>query len=192
MPGYDEELKGLGYDVERAQRLIAESSYHDVSNLPPIVFTVAGSGGGVSSINIAVAWMWQQNLGVELEIEVVEWQIFLQELRGQRFQVFEIAWVADYPDPQNFLDVLFHSGSAENHTAYSNPSVDQLLEEARSEGDLDVRVAIYQQVEQTIVKDAPWLPLFFDRGFRLVKPHVKGFFVAPMVIPYLKDIWIER
>jgi oligopeptide transport system substrate-binding protein len=192
MPGYDEELKGLGYDVERAQRLIAESSYHDVSNLPPIVFTVAGSGGGVSSISMAVAWMWQQNLGVELEIEVVEWQIFLQELREQRFQVFEIAWVADYPDPQNFLDVLFHSGSAENHTVYSNSRVDQLLEEARSESDLDARVAIYQQVEQTIVKDAPWLPLFFGREFLLVKPHVKGFFVAPMVIPYLKDIWRER
>jgi ABC-type oligopeptide transport system substrate-binding subunit len=141
---------------------------------------------------MAVAWMWQQNLGVELEIEVVEWQTFLQELREQRFQVFDIAWVADYPDPQNFLDVLFHSGSAENHTAYSNPRIDQLLEEARSESDLDARVAIYQQVEQIIVEDAPWLPLFFDREFLLVKPHVKGFFVAPMAIPYLKDIWIER
>ena len=100
--------------------------------------------------------------------------------------------MADYPDPENFLDVLFHSGSAENHAAYSNPHVDQLLEEARSEADVAARLAIYQQVEQIIVDDAPWLPLFFDRDYLLVKPHVKGFFATPMVLPFLKDIWIER
>jgi len=136
--------------------------------------------------------MWQQNLGVEIEIEVVEPSTFLQELREQTFQVFESGWVADYPDPQNFLDVLFHSGSGENYSAYSNPRVDQLLEEARQESGFDDRSAIYQRAEQIIVDDAPWLPLFFSRAYVLVKPHVKGFVAAPMVIPYLKNMWVER
>ena len=190
MPGYSEGLEGLSYDVARAQQLIAESTYHD--GLPPIVLSVPGGCTGLSSVDIAIASMWQENLGVEVEIELVDWETFLDEMRGGRFQVFEVGWVADYPDAEDFLDLLFHSESMENHTDYSNPDVDQLLEMARVEGDIDARLAMYQEIEQTIVDDAPWLPLWFGRSYFLVKPYVKGFTPAPMVIPYLKDIWIER
>jgi len=191
MPGYNEELKGLSYDVVMAQQLIAESSYSD--GLPPIVLSVAGGCAGVSSVDIAIALTWQQNLGVAVEIESVEWpETFLEDLKDGRFQAFEVGWTADYPDAENFLDLLFHSESVENHTGYSNPDVDHLLEMARVEVDFDDRLAMYQQIEQIIVGDAPWLPLWFGQSYFLVKPYVKGFSPAPMVIPYLKDIWIER
>jgi oligopeptide transport system substrate-binding protein len=126
-----------------------------------------------------------------VEIEVLEWDNFLDELRELKLQVFETGWVADYPDPENFLDILFHSQSAENHTAYSNPEVDRLLESARTESDFDTRLAIYQEAEEIIVDDAPCLPLYFSQDYLLVKPYVEGFFTAPMVIPYLKNVWIE-
>ncbi|MFQ5925055.1 MAG: peptide ABC transporter substrate-binding protein [Dehalococcoidia bacterium] len=190
MPGYNEELEGLSYDAARARQLIAESGYGD--DLPPVVLSVPGSGAAVSPATEAIAWMWQENLGGEVAIEVVEWETFLDDLREQSFQDFEVGWVADYPDPENFLDLLFHSESVENHTAYSNPDVDQLLEEARVESDVESRLGMYQEVEQTIVEDAPWLPLWFGRDYLLVKPYVKGFLPAPMGIPFLKDIWIER
>lgn len=161
-------------------------------DLPPIVFSVVGSGAYVSPVAIVIAWMWQENLGVEVEIEGVEWETFLEDLREGKFQAFMLGWIADYPDPENFLDLLFHSESVENHTAYSNPYVDQLLEAAREESDFDTRMGMYQEVEQIIVGQAPWLPLWFDRDYLLVKPYVKGFLPAPMGIPYLKDIWIER
>lgn len=190
MPGYNEELEGLGYDLTRAQQLIAESSYHD--GLPPIVLSVPGGCAAVSSLDIAIASMWQENLGAEVQIEALQWDTFLDDLREGRFQAFEVGWVADYPDAENFLDLLFHSESVENHTAYSNPDVDNLLEAARLESDFDARLAIYQEAEQIIVNDAPWLPLFFSRSYFLVQPHVKGFSPAPVVIAYLKDVWIER
>lgn len=190
MPGYNEDLEGLSYDVARAQQLIAESSYHD--SLPPIVLSVQATGAYVSSVSTAIAWMWQENLGVEVAIEGVEWETFLDDMREERLQVFEIGWVADYPDAENFLDLLFHSESVENHTAYSNPEVDELLEMARVEGDFDSRREIYQAVEETIVADAPWLPLWFGQSYYLVKPEVKGFFLAPIVIPVLNGVWIEE
>ncbi|MBE0415310.1 MAG: peptide ABC transporter substrate-binding protein [Dehalococcoidia bacterium] len=190
MPGYNEELEGLTYDVERAQQLIAESSYSD--GLPPIVLSSPGSCAGVSSVDIAIASMWQENIGVEVEIEAVEWETFLDDLREGRFQTFEVGWIADYPDPENFLDLLFHSESVENHTAYSNPDVDELLEAARVEGDVGARLEIYQEVEQIIVDEAPWLPLWFGKSYFLVKPYVKGFSPAPMIIPTFKDVWIEE
>jgi oligopeptide transport system substrate-binding protein len=190
MPGYSEELEGLSYNVSRAQQLIAESDYRD--GLPPIVLSVSGGCTGLSSVDIAIASMWRENLGAAVEIELVDLDTFLDEMRRGRFQAFQIGWVADYPDAEDFLDLLFHSESVENHTDYSNPDVDQLLEMARVEGDIDARLAMYQEIEQIIVDDAPWLPLWFGRSYFLVKPYVKGFTPAPMVIPYLKDIWIER
>jgi ABC-type transport system substrate-binding protein len=191
MPGYNEQLEGLGYDVEGARELIAESSYQDISRLPPIVLSVGSPYLAVSSVDIAIAWMWQQNLGVDVEIEVLEWDNFLDELREQSLQTFETGWLADYPDPENFLDILFHSQSVENSTGYSNPDVDRLLESARAESDVDARLAIYQEVEEIIASDAPCLPLCFSRDYLLVKPYVKDFFAAPMVIPNLKDIRLE-
>ena len=190
MPGYSEELEGLSYDVASAQQLIAESSYSD--GLPPIVLSVSGGCAGVSSVDVAIASMWRENLGVEVEIQSVEWETFLDEARERRYQAFQIGWVADYPDAENFLDLLFHSESVENHTAYRNPEVDELLEMARVESDLDARLEIYQAVEETIVADAPWLPLWFGQSYYLVKPEVKGFSPAPMVIPVLQGVWLER
>jgi len=189
IPGYSEEVEGLGYDVARAQQLLAESDYHD--GLPPVVLSVSGAGGGVGAYTEAIAWMWQENLGVEVEIEVLEFDTFLEELRDGAFQAFEIGWVADYPDPENFLDLLFHSDSVENHSAYSSPLVDQLLEEARVEANVDRRLALYHQAEQAIVEDAAVLPLWFEMSHYLVKPYVNGYSPAPMGIPILKDVWVD-
>jgi oligopeptide transport system substrate-binding protein len=190
MPGYNEGLNGLGYNVTLAQQLLAQSSYH--GSMPPVVLSVMGGCTGVSAIDSAIAWMWQENLGVNVTIQCVEAQTFPDDLREQGLQMFQIGWIADYPDPENFLDVLFHSQSAENHTAYNNSAVDALLEEARVEGNLSARLAVYQDIEQIIVTDAPWLPLYFGQDYYLVKPWVKGFAPSPMVNSLLKDVWVER
>lgn len=189
MPGYDEEVEGLSYDVARAQQLIAESSYRD--GLPPIVLSAQSFGVDVSSVDTAIAWMWRENLGVDVAIDGVEWDTFLDDLRAEELQAFEIGWVADYPDAENFLDLLFHSDSGENYSAYSNPEVDDLLEMARLEGDNASRLALYKEIEQTIVNEAPCLTLWFGQNYYLVKPEVKGFIPSPMVIPMLKNIWID-
>jgi oligopeptide transport system substrate-binding protein len=190
IPGYSEEVEGLAYDVAKAEQLLAESEYQD--GLPPVVLSVSGSGAGVSGYTEAIAWMWQENLGIEVEIEVVAFATFLDELREGAFQAYEIGWVADYPDPENFLDLLFYSDSVENHCAYSNPSVDQLLEEARVETDVDERLALYHEAEQAIVGDAAVLPLWFETSHYLVKPCVNGYSPAPMGIPILQDVWVNR
>jgi ABC-type oligopeptide transport system substrate-binding subunit len=107
-------------------------------------------------------------------------------------QAFKVGWIADYPDPENFLDMIFHCGSVENYTGYCNSSVDALLEQARVTSDVDGRMEIYHLAEQAIVQDAPCLPLWFGQNYYLVKPYVKGFNPAPTIISSLKDVWIER
>ena len=106
--------------------------------------------------------------------------------------MFSLGWIADYPDPQNFLDLKFHSASANNETKYSNPDVDKLLEQARGEQDQAKRLTLYQQAEQKIVNDAPWVPLYHGKGGVLIKPYVKGYTIPPFVIPNLRYVSIQK
>ncbi len=106
--------------------------------------------------------------------------------------MFSLGWIADYPDPQNFLEIKLHSKSPDNETKYSNPKVDELLDSARSESDQPKRIGDYQEAEKLIVDDAPWVPLFYGQDSVLVKPYVKNFVNAPFVIPRMRYVTIER
>jgi len=194
MPGYNEELKGYPFDPEKARQLIAESRYGDVSNLPEITLSVSGGGGAAARQVAAIVEMYRQNLGVDIAIQQTDWATYLQDLRAHRYQMFGLTagWIADYPDPQDFLDILFHSESRNNDTEYSNPEVDRLLEEARVEQDFEKRMKIYQQVEKMILEDAPIVPLTHDADYWLTKPYVKGMIYPPAIIPKLKYVSISK
>ena len=140
----------------------------------------------------AILRSWQVNLGVDVEIEHTEWATFLQDLNRRRFQMFVVGWGADYPDPENFLDILFHSDSSNNHMGYSNPEVDSLLEQARVEPDQTARYKQYNRIEQMIIDDAPWIPLWHSRERKvLIKPSVKDYYLVPMTIPKFRYVYFE-
>jgi oligopeptide transport system substrate-binding protein len=193
MPGYQNpDLSDYEFDPERALTLIAESSYGDTSELPEITLNVSGTGGSVGPIIEAIVESYKQNLGVEVLVEQTPWPQFLAGLNqpDPPYQMYQLGWIADYPDPQNFLEILFHTESAQNHGGYSNPEVDTVLDQARGAPDPDARLALYQQAEQMILDDAAWVPLYFGVENWLVKPYVRGFQIPPIKIPKLQYISI--
>jgi len=190
MPGYNEKLEGLSFNVERAQELIQQSKYEDISNLPPITLTTSGLGA-ISDLNAALIDMWRKNLGVEVQVRQLEPDMYFQILMEEKDELFESGWIADYPDPENFLDILFHTGSEENSGEYSNLEVDGLLEQARVEQDVTSRMRLYQQIEQTLVNDAACQPIYFDMNYTLVKPYLRGFVLTPMGVLKWKDVALE-
>ncbi len=192
-PGYDERVRGYQFDPVRAKQLLEESKYgDDLDNLPPITITTPGSFGANVSLDMEVILqMWERNLGITAEFQQTEFATFLKDLHKGRFQMFDIGWIADYPDPENFLDILFHSESTNNHTHYSNPEVDELLVQARVETDTARRYALYNEAEQMILDDAPWVPLWFDGESKLlVKPNVHDYLLPPLIIPRYRFVYI--
>lgn len=190
-PGYSAEIQGLGFDPEKAKTLLRESRYPDPNNMPRIKLAVAGTGGTAAKYVQAVLEMWRQNLGIQAQIDQVEPATYLEDLKKGKYQAFEVGWAADFLDPQNFLDVLFHSQSATNYGKYANAQVDQLLEQARVGDSLNARLPIYQQAEALIVQDAAWVPLFHLRSYLLVKPWVEGFKPTPIVLPVLRLVTVR-
>jgi oligopeptide transport system substrate-binding protein len=192
MPGFNEDLSGLGYDVTEARELIQASRYGDVSNLPPITLTTMGWGGLISQGLEAIISEWRNNLGVEVRVRQLEPERFLYYLRQEKDEMFYMGWVADYPHPQNFLDILFHSGAENNYGEYSHPEIDALLEMAGVKPDYDSSLALYQQAEQKLVEDAACLPLWFGKNHILVKPYIKGYNLSPQGLVLLNNVSIER
>jgi len=192
LPGYDLNMQGLPYDPEQALQLLAESKYGGPQGLPTIIFTDAGIGNSAGASVAAMAQMWQQNLGVTITIENLEPDKYYDLLySGQHGQLFSGGWCADYPDAENFADVLFHTGAQQNIGNYSNPELDSLLEEARLEQDVTRRIGLYQQAEQMIVQEAPALFLMHGVSYELVKPYVKGFVLTPISIPLERYMWLQ-
>ncbi|MAG36599.1 MAG: hypothetical protein CL878_10210 [Dehalococcoidia bacterium] len=192
LPGHNENVAGLEFDAGRARQLLAQSSYRESQNLPPLVLHTFGGGARPDPHILAIIEMYRQNLGVDIKIRQTDFGSFLTLLseRPEDVQMFFLSWVADYADPQNFLDVLFYSRSSENRTGYASAEVDRLLLQARTEQNRDVRLRLYQQIEQLIVEDAPWVPLWHGKEFVLVKPYVRGYRPALVVQPWLGRISI--
>jgi oligopeptide transport system substrate-binding protein len=192
LPGYNEGLNGLSYDVERARQMIARSKYGDVSNLPPITITTTGWGGLISGTLEAIVHQWRENLGVEVMVRQLEPERLLYHFKEEIDNMYFFGgWVADYPHPQDFLEVLFYTDAENNYGGYSNPGADRLLDRARAEMDYEQSLSLYQQVEQMLVDDAACLPLWFGQNYILIKPYVQGYDFSPMGDVDLSNVRVD-
>jgi oligopeptide transport system substrate-binding protein len=191
LPGYNEEVQGLGYDLDNARALITEWESENATEFPSVTFTIPGEGGYIPSILEAIMYQWQQDLGVEIEVRQLDSSAYIYRLEEEKDNIFHFGWVADYPDPQNLLEVLFHSQSKNNIGGYSNEELDDLLEQAAIEQDEGARFALYQEAEQLIIDEAACVPLWFGKNYILVKLYVQGYTLSTQGIPMLSNVSVE-
>lgn len=189
-PGYNKNLKGYEHDPDMARQLLSESKYATTISEQPIVLTISGGFGASVNLDLEVITQsWLDVLGVQVEFQQTEFATYLQDLHKRRFDMFQIAWIADYPDPENFLDILFYTHSKNNHTQYSNSAVDLLLLQARSETEQAERYRLYQEAEKIIVNEAPWIPLWHSgERYILIKPWVKDYHLTQLIVPRLRFV----
>jgi oligopeptide transport system substrate-binding protein len=166
LPGYNASARAPSFDPAEAKKLLSESKYGGAGGLPTITFSEIGSGASQGLDTQVMVEQWKENLGVTVNIA--------------------------HPDPEDIIDLLFHSTSRQNNTGYSNSEVDRIVTEARTERDVTKRIQLYQQAEQIILNDAAWIPLYFGKDHYVVKPYVKGFDPLPITIPRLRYVKIEK
>ena len=187
MPGYVG-LQAQNYDPERAQQLLREANI-----TLPLTLTYTTSGyGDVGGLPAAAITMWEETLGVTVTVEQVEPYQYNEKLyNGEIGDFFSAGWCADYPDPSNFLDTLFHSDSLQNLGGYRNATIDRLLEEARTEPDSGKRMALYHTIEEQLKADTPLIVISHDFEHLLVNQRVQGFVFTPISIPQWDKITLK-
>lgn len=189
---HDPDYRGIVFDPELAQELLAESRYAGTTFVDEIRLTIPGAGATPGSVFEAIQDMWRQHLGLEIEIQQVEFATFISEVDRGLYGFFSLGWSLDYPDPHNVLDYKFHSASLGNDTQLDSDEIDALLEEARYSLDQELRTGIYQDVDRMLVEDAIWIPLYYSVAHEVVKPYVQGYEPTRTVIPHLRYVSIEE
>ena len=194
-PGFNRNLMGYEFDPVEAKRLLEESSYGD--DLDNFAAHYHDHGGQLRRKRQPGHGSGAADVGEEpgyhggVSADGIR-HLFERTCTSAVFRCLTSAGLPTTPDPQNFLDILFHSESSNNHTNYNSPEVDALLEQARTETNEAERLRIYQQVEQQLIDDAPWIPLWYSgEQYVLIKPNVKDYLLPPLYIPRLRYVYLS-
>lgn len=174
VPGHDPAFVGLPYDPDRARKLLAEAGYPGGRGFPKLTITFRQGYKYIEDAVVAVRGDLKRNLGIECDIQQIEWAQFLTQRTNGTMPCYHLRWSADYLDPQNFLSLMLRTGSPENTIGYSNPEFDRICDQADVEPDHAKRMQLYARAEKIAVEDAPWVPMHHLRDVEMHKPYVKG------------------
>ena len=172
--GYREKIAAVPFDVAGAKRLLAEAGYPEGRGFPKMEMSYRSNRPDIQLVAEAVEAQWLQNLGVKSGSRAVEWVAYLALNNKRTLPLFHMRWGADYLDAENFLSTLLASYGNENKLNYSNPVYDALCRKADASQDPEERKRLYAQAEDLAVREAPMIPIYFQRDAELMRPSVKG------------------
>ncbi|HKS71227.1 MAG TPA: ABC transporter substrate-binding protein, partial [Ktedonobacterales bacterium] len=185
MPGYNPNVKGpdgetaTGSDVANAQKHW-QAYLSTVNNKPPkIVYSYNTSSTTASAYAQALISGWNQVLtGANVQTDTTDWATILKEEQAKKVQSYRFGWIADYPDPQDFLTLLYSTTSSYNDNNASVPQADQLMSQADGmfqTSQTDQRMSLYNQAEQLLINQVAVCPVFQYGNQYMARTYMKGF-----------------
>ena len=163
------------HDVEKAKQLIAEAGYPggvDPQTGERLTLNVDSAEAGVSGAQDArLLKQWVEAAGIHVDIKV--WQSVTWEDRVHKGQsaFFRYGWYADYPDPENFFQLLYGPNiGGVNYAQYNNPEFNHLFEQMRSMNDGPERLIVLNQMRSLMERDSPWILFYYPQGMGISYP----------------------
>lgn len=178
VPAYEASRKLPDQDIARAKQLLQEAGY--TPGKKPVMWL---SNSAIYQRRAELIQSDLSAIGIPVELRPVTFSEYRKGYRNDA-DCWYGGWYPDFPDAGNFLEPVFHSrniGPGKNNAAhYRNPQVDRLLEKARVTPPGDERIALYRQAEDILLKDLPWMPLYFEMETRYFRDGVEGVVVHPV------------
>ncbi len=169
-------VRGDAFNPEKARAILKEAGYGEGGKPFPTVTVSYNTNEGHKRIAEFFQRSIKANLGVEVQINNMEWKSLLAAAHSHEFEIARTSWCADFPDPENFL-AIFHSEGENNYSDYQSPEYDALLQQLQSTGDRAERNVIAAKAEAMLNRDQPFLPFYFYVRTYLLRPFVRG--IAP-------------
>ncbi|MCM3764657.1 ABC transporter substrate-binding protein [Neobacillus niacini] len=192
MPGYQKNLPAevdYKFDKEKAKKLLAEAGHPDGFKVEMLSTSGETDQKIVQSIQADL-----KDIGIDVEIRPLSGASYSDGARSLKYGLVYTAWFQDFPDPTNFLDVLLNGAEvpANNWAAYNNSSVNEKLNKAKSMAFGQERIDLYVEIQNEILAEAPWVPLFNPVRYAIVQPWLKGYYQHPVLMDPLHDISMTK
>jgi oligopeptide transport system substrate-binding protein len=162
----------LSYDPEKARAYLAEAGYPDGEGFPDL-YLLFNTSEGHRKIAEAIVAMWNQNLGINMQLENKEWKVYLDAQSHLDYDVSRSGWIGDYMDPITFLE-MFTTGNGNNDTGWGNEGYDALISAAFRSKTEEEHFASLMEAEAILLEELPIVPLYYYTRIYLMDPRLKG------------------
>jgi oligopeptide transport system substrate-binding protein len=183
-PLYDvKKIKGYEFNADSAKYYLAKAGYPDGKGFPKIVLELNSDGERNVAVMEEVQKELKENLNINVELNIVPFAQLVENMIGGKSDFFRGGWMADYPNPENFLWFFYgktvpnslDEPSYPNMMRYKSEEFDKLYEAGLNATSQEEAFKHFMEAENVVMRDAPILVLWYDEGYRLMQSYVKGF-----------------
>jgi peptide/nickel transport system substrate-binding protein len=199
MPGYPiEQVHGFVFNPDSARAELEIAKKELKGEMPDLTLYINKGGTRNTDVGGAVQAQIKENLGLDIHLEVREWAQLTPMIDDGKAAYFRLGWIADYPDPQNFMNLLYGKNipptgpSSINQTRYNNPEFDKVYDQAINEVDHNKAMQLWAQCDQIAINDAPQIILYYDEDYHLIQPWVKDFPIDAQDNNPMKRVWFSE
>jgi peptide/nickel transport system substrate-binding protein len=198
MSGYESKaIKGYEYNPEKAREYLAKAGYAEGKGFPETTLQINSGGGTNEQVAEAIQKMLQETLNIKVNITKVPFAQHLENYETGKVSFWRAGWVADYPDPENFLNLFWSAHippkltdkSYLNAFRYKSEKFDKAFTEALQTIDEDRRNLLYLTADQALIDDAAVMPIFYYKDYRMLQPYVKNMPQNAMEYRNLRDVY---
>ncbi len=166
-------------NCEKARQLLAEAGYPNGEGFPTVTY-LYNTSDAHKAVGEALQQMWQEELGVTVQLQNQEWNAFLETRKKGEYQIARNGWIADYNDPCSFLD-MWYTGGGNNDAQYSNPEYDAMIDAAKATSDPAERMSYFHKAEDIIIgQDWALGPIYFYTQKYMMADGISGAFYTPL------------
>jgi oligopeptide transport system substrate-binding protein len=192
MPWYDQkDVPGYSYDPAKARTLLSKAGFPAGKGLPAITLTT-----NASYLDLCKYIQSQLNeVGFTIKIDVTPPATLREMIAQSKVAFFRGSWIADYPDPENYLSLFYTPNfcpAGPNYTHYSNPEFDHLYRLASKEVDDSIRGQLYMKMDRLLTEDAPVMVLYYDQVLRFSGKSITGLGCNSLNLLNLKTVKKSR
>jgi peptide/nickel transport system substrate-binding protein len=191
-------LNGYDFDPEEARALLADAGYPDGKDFPTITLQTTSGGQNYELVAQVIQEMLKENLNIDVEMKVLTMTEQGEKEESGNSVFWRSAWLADYPDPENFLCLFIGEDTKENSSSYLNTVnyhsdlYDSLYTLAIRQLDEKERFQTFAEMDQLIINDAVVMPLYYEEFTRLIPRYVKGFNQNSMEYRDYTEVWMNH
>ena len=193
-------VEGYTYNIDSAKYYLGKAGYAEGKGFPSVTLELNSDGERNSNVAIEVVRQLKQNLNITIEMKVIPFSQLVENIITGKSEFYRIGWLADFPNPENFLSLFYGKDvpanigekSFPNFSRYTNAKYDELFEKALSMRTPEEATPYFFQAEKILIEDAPVVVLWYDMGLRLLQSHVKNFPNNAIQFRDYSEVYLEK